>query len=163
MAIPLADPSAILFLKLCLAVLLGAFIGAERVAAGNKGAGIRTFALVSLGSCLFVIISTAVSSQYIGLVNFDPMHMAANIITGIGFLGAGLIFMREDHVRGLTTAAAMWCAAAVGASVGFGLYAIAIFTSLLILFIFTALWFVEEKLRVLIRTWDKRGVDMLDH
>jgi len=135
------------FIQLGLAALLGLILGAERSVAG-KSAGMRTFALVSLGACLFTVTSVLITTQYLGKVNFDPMRVAASIITGIGFVGAGLIMFRQNLMRGLTTAAGMWIAAGVGMAVGFGLYAIAAFTTLLTLFIFTAVWFVEAKLKV---------------
>ncbi len=135
------------FIQLGVATILGLIIGAERSLAG-KSAGMRTFALITLGSCLFTITSVIVTTQYLGKVNFDPMRVTAGIITGIGFIGAGLIMFRQNLMRGLTTAAGMWIASGVGVAVGFGLYSIATFTTLLTLFIFTAVWFVEAKLKV---------------
>ncbi|MFZ2593961.1 MAG: MgtC/SapB family protein [Minisyncoccia bacterium] len=139
------------FFKLTLAALLGLAIGAERTIAG-KNAGMRTFALVSLGSALFVVISEQINLQYLGQVNFDPMRISAGIITGVGFIGAGMIFSKDDLLKGLTTAAGLWAIAGIGMAVGFGLYTISIFSTLLVLFIFTALWFLEEKVRVQLLT-----------
>jgi len=138
--------SATLFLHLTVATVLGLLIGAERSIAG-KSAGMRTYALVSLGACLLTIISIVVTTIYLGRVNFDPMRMPAAIVAGIGFLGAGIILFQQDSLRGLTTAAGLWIAAAVGIAVGFGMYSIAVFTALLTLFIFTAVWFVEEMVK----------------
>lgn len=135
-----------LFMQMTVSAVLGLFIGAERTIAG-KMAGMRTFALVSLGSCLFTITSILVTDQYLGLVSFDPMRMAAGIVSGIGFIGAGLILFKEDSLRGLTTAAGMWVASGVGIAVGFQLYAVAVFATVLTLFIFTAVWFIEEHVR----------------
>lgn len=135
-----------IFLQLTIAAVLGLVIGAERSVAG-KSAGMRTFALVTLGSCLFTITSVVITTQYLGKVNFDPMRTASAIITGIGFLGAGLILFRQNILRGLTTAAGLWISAGVGIAVGFGLFSIALFASLLTLFIFTAVWFIEAKLK----------------
>ncbi len=126
--------------------MLGLVIGAERSVAG-KVAGMRTFALVALGSTLFTIISIVITTQYLGKVNFDPMRTTAAIITGVGFIGAGLIVFRQDLLRGLTTAAGLWVSAGVGIAVGFGLYSIAVFTTLMTLFVFTAVWFVETHLK----------------
>ena len=141
------DPSTLtVFAQLSVAAFLGLLIGAERSIAG-KSAGMRTFALVALGSCLFVVTSVLVTTQYLGRVNFDPMRVSAAIITGVGFIGAGLIMFRKDLLRGLTTAAGLWVAAGVGAAVGFGLYAIAIYVTLITLLIFTAVWFMEAKLK----------------
>lgn len=142
------DPTlTTLFIQLGLASVLGLFIGAERTISG-KVAGMRTFALVALGSCLFMVTSVLVNESYVGRVSFDPMRTAAGIISGIGFIGAGLIIMREKHyVQGLTTAAGMWVAAGVGIAVGVQLYAVAVFATILTLFIFTAVWFMEEYVR----------------
>ena len=142
------DPTLFtIFFQLTLASALGLIIGAERSIAG-KSAGMRTFALVSLGACLFTVISILITTEYFGKVNFDPMRVPAAIITGIGFIGAGLIMFRQNLMRGLTTGAGMWIAAGVGMGVGFGLYAIATYTTVLTLFIFTAVWFIEAKLKV---------------
>jgi len=138
--------SATLFLHLSVATALGLLIGAERSIAG-KSAGMRTYALVSLGACLLTVTSIVVTTAYLGRVNFDPMRMPAAIVAGIGFLGAGIILFRQDSLRGLTTAAGLWIAAAVGVAVGFGMYSIAIFAALLTLLIFTAVWFVEEMVK----------------
>ena len=137
----------ILFTKLTLAAFLGVLIGAERTIAGKR-AGMRTFALVAMGAALFVIVSVLITTQYMEILNFDPMRVPAAIISGIGFLGAGMILLRENALRGLTTAAGLWVSAGVGVATGFGLYAIAVFATLLTLFIFTTLWFIEEKIRL---------------
>lgn len=134
-------------MQLGVAAVLGLILGAERSVAG-KSAGMRTFALVALGSCLFTVTSLLITTQYFGKVNFDPMRVPAAIIAGVGFIGAGLIMFRQSIMRGLTTAAGMWVAAGVGLAVGFGLYAIAVYTTLLTLFIFTAVWFIEAKLKL---------------
>ena len=142
------EPSTLtIIIQLATAAVLGLVLGAERSIAG-KSAGMRTFALVALGSCLFTIISVVVTTQYLGKVNFDPMRVTSAIITGVGFIGAGLILFRQSLLRGLTTAAGMWVAAGVGVAVGFGLYAMAVYTTLLTLLIFTAVWFVEAKLKL---------------
>lgn len=129
-------------LQLVIAMLLGMLLGMERSIVGKK-AGMRTFALASLGSCLFVIISEQVVRQWVGIVDFDPLRVAAGVITGIGFIGAGMIIFHKE-LRGLTTAASLWVAAGIGMAVGFGLYSIAIATTVLTLFVFTALWYIER-------------------
>jgi len=142
------DPTMLaVFIQLSIAATLGMLLGAERSVAG-KSAGMRTFALISLGACLFTVTSVLITTQYLGKVNFDPMRVPSAIVAGIGFIGAGLIIFRQNLMRGLTTAAGMWIAAGVGVAVGFQLYAIATFTTLLTLFIFTAVWFIEAKLKV---------------
>jgi putative Mg2+ transporter-C (MgtC) family protein len=100
--------------RLLLATFLTGLIGFEREATG-KAAGLRTHAMVGFGAALFTIISIA------GFSEGDPGRVAAQIVTGIGFLGAGAIWRSEDRVRGLTTAAGLWAAAAVGMGIGSGL------------------------------------------
>ncbi len=134
------------FINLTLAASLGMVLGAERSIAG-KHAGMRTFALVSLSSALFITTAILVNNTFLGRVNFDPMRTLAAIISGIGFIGAGIILFRQNALRGLTTAAGLWIAAGVGAASAFGLYAPAVFATLLTLFIFTAVWFIEKKLK----------------
>ena len=135
-----------LFLKMLLAVGLGAVIGTERTMA-HKMAGLRTYALVSLGACVLSIISQSVLSQYGMSSGIDPMRMAAAIVMGIGFLCGGLIIFHENKLSGLTTAAGMWVATGIGISVGYGFFTIAIISTLLTIFIFSTLWTFEEKMR----------------
>ena len=139
----------VLFGQLLLAAFLGMLLGTERSVIADKRAGTRTYALVSLGACLFSVVSVKVTSDYLGLVNFDPMRVAAGIITGIGFLGAGLIIFKDNALQGLTTAAGLWVSAGVGIAVAYSLYAVAIFATILTLVIFTLLWSVENKLQLL--------------
>ena len=135
------------FFQLFLALLLGALVGTERSAA-QKVAGMRTYGLVSLGACLFTLISIAPSLAYLAEnIELDPFRIAGNIVVGVGFLGAGLIFARNERVTGLTTAAGLWVAAAIGVAVGFGLYAIAIFTVVLMLIVFRFFWSIEERVK----------------
>jgi len=101
--------------QVILAALLGALIGIEREIAG-KDPGIRTFALISMGSCLFAMMSLyTVETYHFG----DPARIAAQIVPGIGFLGAGTIFRSKHGVSGFTTAALMWVTAGIGMTVGF--------------------------------------------
>ena len=134
------------YISMILALVLGMLLGIERTFAG-KTAGLRTYGLVSLGSALFIITSNMVLENFIGVTSFDPTRVAAGIITGIGFIGAGLILFKEHKLRGLTTAAGLWVACGIGIACGFGLYMIATFATFLTLFAFTALWFVEDKVR----------------
>ena len=142
------------FKNLLLAAALGSLLGVERVFA-HKMAGVRTYALVSLGAALFIVISTTITPLYIGMTNFDPLRMAAHIITGIGFLGAGLVIFRDAHIKGLTTAAGLWVAAGIGIASGFGLQAIALFATLITLFLFTAMWFFERGIKKVSGKWDE--------
>ena len=142
-----ADPNITMFLKLLLAMVLGAIIGTERAVIAKQNAGTRTFGLVAMGACLFVLAGNYVDTAYLGVVNFDPTHMAAAVVTGIGFIGAGLIIFRGDTLHGVTTAAGLWIAAALGIAVGFGMYAVAIFAELLTLVMFTGMWYVENRFK----------------
>ncbi|MEK9154498.1 MAG: MgtC/SapB family protein [Patescibacteria group bacterium] len=142
-----------ILLQLLIAAFLGSLLGIERAIAG-KTAGLRTFALVSLGSALFIIISKIANESYLGVTVFDPSRVASQIIVGIGFLGAGLIIFKESKVMGLTTAAGLWVSAGIGMAVGFKLYTIAVFATLLTLFIFTVLWIFEIKLKKEIKELD---------
>jgi putative Mg2+ transporter-C (MgtC) family protein len=105
-------------IKLGVSLLAGAIIGAEREYR-SKNAGFRTIILITLGSTLFTIISYVMAGSY------DPARIASNIITGIGFLGAGAIFKEGVTVKGLTTAAVIWVSAAIGMAIGIGQYAFA--------------------------------------
>ena len=118
--------------KMLLSLALGGAIGYERKRKGQI-AGVRTFALISMGVTLAMILSIYVPQEYLGLKNGDPARIAAQVITGIGFLGAGAIIQMKGSVRGLTTAAGIWMAAAIGMSVGVGMYVIAVVSTLLIL------------------------------
>lgn len=136
----------LIFIQLFVALVLGAFVGIERALAG-KTAGMRTFALVSLGAALFVITGLSLSKSIIGVDILDPLRVVAAVATGVGFIGAGLIIVDREGIHGLTTAAGLWVAAAIGVSVGTGMYWVAVFTSLLMLFTFAPMWFLEEKVR----------------
>ncbi len=141
------DPTILMFGKLALAMLLGGVIGTERAVLAKQAAGTRTFGLVSLGACLFIVISNAVHAAYLGLVNFEPLQAMSAIITGIGFIGGGLIIFRGHSLHGITTAAGLWIAAGVGIAVGFGLYMIAVFSTLLALIMFTGMWWLENRFK----------------
>ena len=142
-----ADPSAIMFVKLALAMLLGAVIGTERALLAHQPAPTRTFGLVAMGSCLFIIVSNFVTTAYLGVADVQPAFMAAGIITGIGFLGGGLIIFRGGGLHGVTTAAGLWITAAIGMSVGLGMYDVAIFASILTLVMFSGMWYVENRFK----------------
>lgn len=106
-----------MILQVIYSIILGFLIGLERESSG-KDIGIRTSSLISLGSTLFCLISST-------LTQGDPTRIVGQIITGVGFIGAGLIFRSENNIHGLTTATTIWCTAAVGALVGMGLNQIA--------------------------------------
>ncbi|GGL38494.1 MgtC/SapB family protein [Phycicoccus endophyticus] len=116
--------------ELAAALLLSLAIGFERQVQ-QKSAGLRTYTLVGLGSALWVLVSKYGFSDIVGgSVSYDPSRVAAGIVSGLGFIGAGVIFMRRDTVRGLTTAASIWLTSAVGAAAGAGLVLLATATTL---------------------------------
>ena len=131
------DPAQLdMVIKLIVALALGLVVGIEREFVG-KEAGTKTYSLVTLGAALFTIISFD--------PNFpDPSRVIAQIITGIGFIGAGLIIFHENKIHGLTTAAGLWTMAGVGVAAGMGYYFLAVVSTLLVLFIL----FVLRKLRL---------------
>ncbi|PZR25539.1 MAG: magnesium transporter MgtC [Citrobacter freundii] len=126
-----------IFLRLLLSLLWGGLIGLERQY-HHKPAGFRTMIMISIGSCLFSILSLLPNNAEAG------NRIAANVVTGIGFLGAGVIFRSSNRVNGITTAAAIWSVAAIGMSIGTGFYFIASMGSLLILSVLAALPLVEQ-------------------
>ncbi len=130
--------------KLALAGILGGLIGLERESL-NRPAGLRTYTLVCVGSALAMVVSLDMYFQYYQTVNADPGRIAAQVISGIGFLGAGTIMREGATVRGLTTAAGLWVVACIGLAVGAGLYIPAIATTALILFILIYFIHFEEK------------------
>ena len=129
--------------RVIVAAICGAAIGFER-SRRQKEAGIRTHVIVALGSALVMIVSkygffdmTSIDAVN-GVLKLDPSRVASNIITGIGFIGAGVIFVRGTSVKGLTTAAGIFATAAVGMAIGAGLYVIGVLTAL-VLFLFQLL------------------------
>ncbi|MEN6348046.1 MAG: MgtC/SapB family protein [Syntrophomonas sp.] len=130
--------------KLSLACILGALIGLERESL-SRPAGLRTYTLVCVGSALAMIVSIDIYLQYYKTVNADPGRIAAQVVSGIGFLGAGTIMREGATVRGLTTAAGLWVVACIGLAVGSGMYIPAVVTTALILFVLIYFVKVEEK------------------
>ncbi len=130
--------------KLLVALLLGGLVGLERKQKGQT-AGTRTFALICMGATLAMLISIYVPQAYLGLKNGDPGRIAAQVVTGIGFLGAGAIIQMKGSVKGLTTAAGIWMVAAIGMTVGLGLYVLAIVATLFILVILHLFEQLEHK------------------
>ncbi|MBU9889582.1 MAG: MgtC/SapB family protein [Candidatus Omnitrophica bacterium] len=122
-------------IRLLVATLLGAVIGLEREVHG-KEAGFKTYSLVCLGSALMMVVSLDVFTLFKGVAEVDPGRIAAQAVTGIGFLGAGAIIRsQQGGIRGLTTAAGIWAACAIGLACGLGLFKQAVFTTLLVLVI----------------------------
>lgn len=121
-------------LKLVLSMFLGSMVGIERMMKGQT-AGMRTFALIATGATLAMLVSIYIPQEYMGLKNGDPGRIAAQVVSGIGFLGAGAIIQMKGSVRGLTTAAGIWITAMIGLAVGAGMYIISFLTTLIIIFI----------------------------
>jgi putative Mg2+ transporter-C (MgtC) family protein len=135
-------------LRLLLALVLGGLIGLEREFHG-RAAGFRTHIIVCLGSTLIMIASMQIYERYAALtseriIRIDPGRIAAGIVTGIGFLGAGVILQSGNVVRGLTTAACVWLVAGLGVAIGLGLYALAAVATALALMVLFALKQVER-------------------
>ena len=126
-------------LRLIAGLALGAIIGFEREM-HRQPAGFRTHSLVSLGAALFAIIS----AYGYGGANVDPTRITAQIVSGIGFIGAGTILQSRGRIRGLTTAASLWSVAAIGTAAGTGLYVLAMLGTVLILVVLSLLDRVEE-------------------
>ena len=133
--------------KLTLSLLLGCVVGLERKRKGQI-AGLSTFALISMGATLAMILSIYIPQEYMGLKNGDPGRVAAQVITGVGFLGAGAIIQMKGSVRGLTTAAGIWMVATIGMAVGVGMYLVSVIATLLIIFILVTLERYEHKLNI---------------
>lgn len=131
--------------KLFLSLMLGAVIGLERRHKGQT-AGMRTFALITMGATLAMLVSIYIPQEYMGLKNGDPGRIAAQVISGIGFLGAGAIIQMKGSVRGLTTAAGIWISACIGLAVGAGMYVVSTLACLLIIFVLMALDLMEKHL-----------------
>ena len=137
--------------KLLLSMVLGASIGYERRLKGQI-AGLRTFALIAMGATLAMLISIYIPQVYLGLKNGDPGRIAAQVVSGIGFLCAGAIIQMKGSVRGLTTAAGIWISACIGLAVGAGMYIISVIATLLIIFILVNIERIEQRANMLWET-----------
>jgi len=135
-----------MILRLVLAVVLGIIIGAERLFV-HKEAGMKTHALVALGSAVFVVVSEIIAVKYVGSSSFDPSRIASQIVVGIGFLGAGSIIFHENRLLGLTTAGGLWVTAGIGMAAGFGLFNLAVIATALVLVIFILVNIFEKPIK----------------
>lgn len=135
-----------IILQLLLSAVLGGVVGLEREYQ-KKSAGLRTHALVCLGSALFTMVSVESFYQLVNNigVSFDPSRIATGIATGVGFIGAGLILHKGPRIEGLTTAAGIWVVAAIGFAIGLKMYLVATIASVLTLGILVLLRILEEK------------------
>lgn len=119
-------------IKLLLAVIAGGFTGYEREKS-NQFAGFRTHILVSIGSCITSIIALELFNEYSSITNMDPARLPAQVLSGIGFLGAGAILKNSNGIRGLTTAAGIWTTACIGIAIGYGQYVLGISAWILVM------------------------------
>ena len=130
-------------LRIIVAIIVGGIIGMER-GMKNRPAGLRTYMLVCVGACLIMVTNQYIYQVYgVG----DPVRLGAQVVSGIGFLGAGTIIVtRRNQIKGLTTAAGLWAAAAVGLALGIGFYEAAIFGGLAIFTVLTGLQSMDNKM-----------------
>ena len=133
-----------LIVRLAVAAALGSALGLERSLAG-KHAGMRTYAMVSLGSCLFVVIGELSSLQFSMFAGLNPLQIASSVVIGIGFIGAGLSALHGEHPE-LTTASGIWVAAGVGMATGFGFISVAISSVIIGLIVFLVFARLERKM-----------------
>jgi putative Mg2+ transporter-C (MgtC) family protein len=145
-------------LRLFLAFIAGAIIGFER-ASKHQVAGLRTHILIAVGATLLMLLSIWIPQEFLGMKEGDPGRIAAQVVSGIGFLGAGAIIRLGNNIKGLTTAASLWLIAAVGLAIGAGMFAAAGFAELLSLFtlvfmdIFEKRFFPSERNKILELTY----------
>ena len=132
-------------IRLLLAVLFSGIIGLEREVSG-RAAGLRTHILVCVGSTLIMLTASHLFDLYRGIASVDPGRFAAQVVSGIGFLGAGTIIQFHDSVRGLTTAASLWAAAGIGLAVGSGFYVGAVATTGIVLVVLLILSRFEQQI-----------------
>ncbi|MFA6257521.1 MAG: MgtC/SapB family protein [Candidatus Paceibacterota bacterium] len=144
-----------IILKLVVAVGLGLLVGAERFFV-HKDAGMKTHALVSLGSAVFVLISEAMVQKYINFPGLSPTMIPSQIVVGIGFLGAGSIMLYGSQLRGLTTAGGLWVTAGIGMAAGFGFFSLSIFVTILVLLILILINIIEKPIRKI-----SEGIDQI--
>ncbi len=132
-----------ILMRLVIAAILSGIIGFEREFHG-RAAGFRTHILLCIGSTLIMLTSMHIFDLYSSRVSVDPARIAAGVITGIGFLGAGTIIRYGEEVRGLTTAASLWVVAGIGLAVGCGFYTAALSTTAIVLLVLLILRRVES-------------------
>jgi len=144
--------------RLVVATLLGSIFGLERSLAG-KHAGMRTYALVSVGSALFVSLGTLASFQLSMFPGINPLQIAGSIVIGIGFMGYGLAGFRGEHPVELTTASGIWVVAGIGMAAGFGLFALATSATVLGMLVFSVFAKLEHALRTRFGSSGTNGVE----
>lgn len=135
-----------ILIRLLLATIVGGITGIERERS-NKVAGFRTHILVSLGSCIASITSLDLFLQFYEISNLDPARLSAQVLSGIGFLGAGTIMKTSNRVVGLTTAAGIWSTACIGIAIGYGYYFLGLVSWLILLIVLYILKFMDSSLK----------------
>ncbi len=125
-------PVTSIIFRIVLAAVLGGIVGVERERQG-RDAGLRTHMLVCVGSALFMVVSALMALEYKDLGVVDPSRIAAGVVTGIGFLGAGTLLRYDSYIKGLTTAASIWVVSAIGLAVGAGFYMPGLITALVVI------------------------------
>ncbi|NLW02628.1 MAG: MgtC/SapB family protein [Clostridiaceae bacterium] len=142
------EPQFVLIIaaRLLVACVLGGIVGFEREHTRHKPAGFRTHILVCMGACLVTLISEFAVKAFSGVANVDPTRIGAQVVSGIGFLGAGAIIRHGISVRGITTAASVWAVACVGIACGMGFYTAALLATLLIWAVLTYLKVIKSKM-----------------
>jgi len=150
-----------MIVRVAVALGLGALLGLERTFAGKR-AGMRTYAMVSLGSAVFILISENVIAIYGNPSVISPLALASSVISGIGFIGAGLLIFHtpDNKVTGLTTAAGLWVAAGIGIAAGFGFFTLALIGAISALIVFLLFWFIE---RGFLKFSRHMNIDDFDH
>lgn len=129
--------------RIIISMFLGLVIGIERETQ-RQPAGLRTHTLICVGSTLLMIISIFIPQHFLGIYNLDPTRIAAQVVTGIGFVGAGAIIKMGANIRGLTTAATIWATGAIGLAIGSGMCIIALFSTALVLLILFGFNLIER-------------------
>ncbi|HNT30560.1 MAG TPA: MgtC/SapB family protein [bacterium] len=137
------DNYVLLILQLLLAAFLGGLIGLEREKE-QRPAGVRTYVVTALGAYIFTLLSYIAATNADGQLINDPTRISAQIVTGIGFLGAGVIMKKDNHVEGITTAAGLWVTAAIGMAVGLHQYLLAVTATAITLIVLLALRFHDK-------------------
>ncbi len=142
--------------QLLVSLFLGSLIGLEREIS-KKPAGFRTYALVSLGATIFTIISEVLVFRYQGIsgVSFDPSRIISQIVVGVGFIGAGVIFYQKSKIQGITTATTLWITAAIGTAVGLQLYSLATIATCLVIIVLIIFQIFENRIEKKIEKTDE--------
>lgn len=133
-----------ILIRIALATIIGGLIGWEREV-NHRPAGFRTNTLVCIGSTIVMITGICLSNEYVDIMTADPARLSAQVISGIGFLGAGTIIKNGKSIRGLTTAASLWVVACIGLAIGAGFYNLSIISGTLIIIILTFFNYIEKR------------------